>query len=140
MGSFPEAETPVQLSQLRCCLAKRIFMSQCRLHFPLPQTIAVPPICVCLHRAPQGGSAFPSPRLFVRVLPIFSHLQPSLSHFHPSPVARPSCKLSYPHRICIHRRILHIVFVHPYVMHKHICIHKQIYRCMCFRFQELCFR
>lgn len=96
VGSSPQAETRVQLSQLRCCSAKRIFVSQRRLRFLWPQTITVPLVWVCLRRAPQGGSARPSPRLCVSALPVFSPLT-AISCFYPSPVAHSSSKLSYSH-------------------------------------------
>lgn len=44
------------------------------------------------------------------------------------------------HTVCTHHCILHTVFIHPCILHTHIYIHKQIYMCMCFRFQELCYR
>ena len=70
----------------------------------------------------------------------------AISRFHPSPAAHPSRKLFYPHTYLhfvyttFYTQFVYTYVFHIYVFYTHTYIHNQIYTCMCFRFQELCYR
>lgn len=80
------------------------------------------------NRGPQGGSARPSPRLFVGAtcfFPIDYHL--SLPPITCSASFMQTFPFAQPHGVCVHQHILCVVFIHPCILRTRAYIHTNLY-------------